>query len=191
MAATQAPRTSGPLIFADADEQYVPATAPAVRFGVARCSLPPALLPNAGAARPSTVLAEEGTARRGGWVDAAKTGRVWAALIRARAEYDPEVLSAAESAVALLYLPLAHELARSCSPGALCCMRASERALVKAVRNWSRDGGSWGFEEYARGAIEAEIRGNHDAHMIAELPAPRSGSVENLPASVPLVSPRA
>ncbi len=99
-------------------------------------------------------------------VNPTSTSELWEAIARARAEYDPLILNAAESAIAAAYQPLAHLLASRhdrVGPDTV-LLRAAEQGLRKAIGCWPRPDQPWGFEEYARGAIEMEIRVIHDRH---------------------------
>jgi len=89
-----------------------------------------------------------------------KATELWDALARARAQYDPRVLAAAEDRVFRFYLPLAWALADSWAAGVVRSVdagRAAEVGLAEAVLGWQRAGGA-GFEAHARVVISAQLR---------------------------------
>ena len=91
------------------------------------------------------------------WPDPPAALRLWDSFAAARAYYDPRILAAAEDAVYQFYLPLARHLAHATNSAAESRRVRAERGLAKAVMAWVRpDAGQ--FEEYARGAIESEMR---------------------------------
>jgi len=86
--------------------------------------------------------------------------RLWDALARARAHYDPRLLATAEDAVFGFYLPLARTMTRGQVPGAgrdVDTERAAEFGLAEAVLRWRRSDGR-GFEAHARVVIAAQQR---------------------------------
>ena len=85
---------------------------------------------------------------------------LWDALTRARAEYAPLVLAAAEEAVFRFYLPLAQTLASTVAPRGVDRVEAEQAAdvaLAQAVLGW-QDGAREGFDAFARAAIESQLR---------------------------------
>ena len=85
---------------------------------------------------------------------------LWDALTRARAEYAPLVLAAAEEAVFRFYLPLAKTLASTVAPRGVDRVEAEQAAdvaLAQAVLGW-QDGAREGFDAFARAAIESQLR---------------------------------
>jgi len=87
--------------------------------------------------------------------------RVWTALGKARAQYDPRILAAAEDDVLVLYRPVARSIAAKAAPAQGLsdkqAERLADRGLVKAIRNCR----AWdirGFELYVKAAIESELR---------------------------------
>lgn len=102
-------------------------------------------------------------------IDLVSARRCWDAVDRARAEYAPLVLDAAESEVAALYEPLAHLLAHRHGPDPH-WEPAAKLGLRKAIQCWSRPDQPSGFAEYARGAIEAEIRAAVAHHAVDRHP---------------------
>jgi hypothetical protein len=85
---------------------------------------------------------------------------LWDALTRARAEYAPQLLAAAEDAVFRLYLPLAKTLSSAVAPGGADRFEAEHAAVVAlahAVVAW-QDGAREGFDAFARAAINAQLR---------------------------------
>ena len=117
-------------------------------------------------------------------VDHVAAQRLWVALGRARADYVPQVLAAAEEAVFRFYLPLARSLAAAAGDTSPVVDRegfvqAAELGLAQAVLGW-RAPDPEGFEGYARMAITARLR---------QYPA-ASGRIDPVPASpVPARSP--
>ena len=85
---------------------------------------------------------------------------LWGALTRARAEYAPLVLAAAEQAVFRFYLPLAQTLASAVAPRRLDRVeaeQAAEVALAQAVLAWQEEARE-GFDAFARAAIDTQLR---------------------------------
>ena len=85
---------------------------------------------------------------------------LWGALTRARAEYAPLVLAAAEQAVFRFYLPLAQTLASTVAPRGVDRVeaeQAAEVALAQAVLAWQEEARE-GFDAFARAAIESQLR---------------------------------
>jgi len=86
--------------------------------------------------------------------------RLWDALARARAHYDPRLLATAEDAEFGFYLPLARTMARGRVAGAgrdVNTEWAAECGLAEAVLRWCRSDGR-GFEAHARVVIAAQMR---------------------------------
>ena len=86
--------------------------------------------------------------------------RLWDALARARAHYDPRLLATAEDEVFGFYLPLARTMAGGRVAGAgrdADTKRAAEFGLAEAVLRWRRSDGR-GFEAHARVVIAAQLR---------------------------------
>ena len=86
--------------------------------------------------------------------------RLWDALARARAHYDPRLLATAEDAVFGFYLPLARTMAGGRVAGAgrdLGTERAAEFGLAEAVLRWRRSDGR-GFEARTRVVSAAQLR---------------------------------
>ena len=89
-----------------------------------------------------------------------KATELWDALARARAQYDPRVLAAAEDRVFRFYLPLAWAVADAWAAGVARSVdagRAAEVGLAEAVLGWQGAGGA-GFEAHARVVISAQLR---------------------------------
>lgn len=91
----------------------------------------------------------------------ARWQQVWTALGKARAQYAPRVLAAAEDAVHMQYQPTARAIATNDAPAyGLSNQQAellADRGLAKAIR----DCRAWdihGFELYVHAAIESELR---------------------------------
>ena len=85
---------------------------------------------------------------------------LWDALARARAEYAPMVLAAAEEAVVRFYLPLAQTLASAVAPRWVDRVKAEQEAgvaLAHAVLAW-QDGAREGFDVFARATINSQLR---------------------------------
>ena len=111
-----------------------------------------------GPARPVIPRPErEGDERADG---VAVVQELWDALIRARADYAPRILAAAEDAVFRFYLPLARTLAgapatRGVDPTE--AEQAAEVGLAQAVLDWQHRA-IRGFDAYARAAITVQLR---------------------------------
>jgi len=85
---------------------------------------------------------------------------LWDALAKARAEYAPQLLAATEDAVVRFYLPLARTLASAVAPRGLDHLEAEHAAVVAlahAVLAW-QDAAREGFDAFARGAINSQLR---------------------------------
>ena len=106
---------------------------------------------------PRPVIPRQGDDR----VDAVGSAQeLWDALTRARAEYAPLVLAAAEEAVFRFYLPLAQTLASAVAPRRLDRVeaeQAAEVALAQAVLAWQEEARE-GFDVFARAAIDTQLR---------------------------------
>ncbi len=102
--------------------------------------------------------------------------QVWAALDRARATYDPQVLDTAERAVLQCYRPAAQAVANNAAPAhGLDQPHAetlAELALTKAIRQ-CRAWDIHGFELYVHAAVESELRTNARPAPVPPLPASR------------------
>jgi len=81
---------------------------------------------------------------------------LWDALTRARADYSPMMLAAAEDSVFRFYLPMAFGWV-SGSARITDVEHAAEVGLAEAMLRWPR-GDSCGFEAYARAVIAAQLR---------------------------------
>jgi hypothetical protein len=91
---------------------------------------------------------------------------LWDTLIRARADFAPRILAAAEDAVFRFYLPLARTLAgapatRGVDPTE--AEQAAEVGLAQAVLDWQHRA-IRGFDAYARAAITVQLRLLSAAH---------------------------
>jgi len=90
---------------------------------------------------------------------AAEAQWLWAALTRAREEYSPRVLAAAEDAVFRWYLPLARSLSTGPAGTAvdpIGIQQAAELGLAQAVLGW-RQPDCREFERYASGLITERL----------------------------------
>jgi hypothetical protein len=90
---------------------------------------------------------------------AAEAQSLWDALARARSEYAPRVLAAAEDAVFRWYLLLARSLAAGPAAGAVdpvAVRQAAELGLAQAVLGWVRPD-CREFERFARTVIGARL----------------------------------
>lgn len=102
--------------------------------------------------------------------------QVWAALERARAHYDPQVLDAAEKAALEAYRSTAQTIAQNAaSAHGLHQQQAvalAELGLIKAIRQCR----AWdirGFELYVQAAVESELR--NATPVVGGLPAQPPG----------------
>lgn len=85
---------------------------------------------------------------------------MWDALIRARADYAPRVLAAAEDAVFRWYLPLARAVAAGPAVDLVdpvVVEQAAELGLAQAVLGW-RQRDCREFERFARAMISERVR---------------------------------
>jgi hypothetical protein len=85
---------------------------------------------------------------------------LWDALARARADYAPRVLAAAEDAVFRWYLPLARSLAAGPAVAAVdpvAVGQAAELGLAQAVLGW-RQPDCRDFERFARTVISERLQ---------------------------------
>ena len=86
---------------------------------------------------------------------------VWTALDKARAQYAPRILAAAEEAVFTHYRPVARAIATDLAPAyGLSDGQAeqlADRGLAKAIRD-CRAWAIHGFELYVHAAVESELR---------------------------------
>lgn len=102
--------------------------------------------------------------------------QVWAALDRAQAHYDPQVLDAAEKAALGCYRKAAQVVADNAAPAhgldQLQAETLAESALIKAIRH-CRAWNIHGFELYVQAAVESELRTNARTAPMPPLPAPR------------------
>lgn len=102
--------------------------------------------------------------------------QVWAALDRAQATYDPQVLDTAEKAALACYRPAAQAVANNAAPGhGLDQPQAemlAESALAKAIRH-CRAWNIRGFELYVHAAVESELRTNARPAPVPPLSAPQ------------------
>jgi hypothetical protein len=92
--------------------------------------------------------------------DPAAARQLWAALARARADYEPTVLAAAEDAVFRFHLPLARSLADALASSVADSdglEQAAELGLAQAVLQW-REPDTGGFEEFAGRVIANRLR---------------------------------
>jgi hypothetical protein len=90
---------------------------------------------------------------------AAEAQWLWAALTRARAEYSPRVLAAAEDAVFRWYLPLARSLSTGPAVTAVdpvAVEQTAELGLAQAVLGW-RQPDSREFVRYASSMITERL----------------------------------
>jgi len=90
---------------------------------------------------------------------AAEAQWLWAALTRAREEYSPRVLAAAEDAVFRWYLPLARSMSTDQAGTAvdpIAIEQAAELGLAQAVLGW-RQPDCREFERYASGMITERL----------------------------------
>ena len=85
---------------------------------------------------------------------------LWDVLARARVDYAPRVLAAAEDAVFRWYLPLARGLAAGCSTTAsdpVAIEQAAELGLAQAVLSWHQPD-CREFERFARTKITERLQ---------------------------------
>ena len=117
--------------------------------------------------------------------DPAEAQSLWNALARARADYAPRVLAAAEDAVFRWYLPLARTLASGAAGTAadpIAVEQAAELGLAQAVLGWPRaDCG--GFERFARTMIAERVRCCAAPRTRRSMPAPPALSLLPVQAS--------
>ncbi len=146
--------------------------------------------PKPGAPHQGPAVTVEGCFR-GDVNAAAETRWLWDALARARANYSPRVLAAAEDAVFRWYLPLARSLAtgpgmRAVDPIAV--EQAAELGLAQAVLSWRQP--DWQeFQRYASSMITERLsccRVDPGARRPTSVPS----ALSPLPGRVEKVAPR-
>ena len=87
--------------------------------------------------------------------------QVWTALGKARAQYDPRILAAAEDAVLTLYQPIARGIASTAASARRLSNQQAEQLADRGLAKAIRDCRAWdihGFELYVHAAIESELR---------------------------------
>jgi hypothetical protein len=113
-----------------------------------------------------------------------RSHQVWTALGKARAQYAPRVLAAAQDAVHTHYQPIARVFATKVAPAHGLSNQQAEQLADRGLSKAIRDCRSWdvrGFELYVQAAIESELR-----NTVTPATRPIAGTPGRPPVSRPL-----